>query len=123
MKKQTIQNGINRVIQNIRNFSLTFELKDQVNKLSYERDISTDELYKLKKEYDLIKKRNQGFKKIQKGLLNADSENSTEKALKDEINRLIKIIDSQAETIEKKPFLTNKISILKKPKSVKSLLI
>ncbi|PIZ64318.1 hypothetical protein COY14_04845 [Candidatus Roizmanbacteria bacterium CG_4_10_14_0_2_um_filter_36_9] len=120
MKKQTIQNGINRVIQNIRNFSLTFELKDQVNKLSYERDISTDELYKLKKEYDLIKKRNQGFKKIQKGLLNADSENSTEKALKDEINRLIKIIDSQAETIEKKPFLTNKISILKKPKRAKS---
>jgi len=120
MKKQTIQNGINRVIQNIRNFSLTFELKDQVNKLAYERDISTNELYKLKKEYDLIKKRNQGFKKIQKGLLNADSENSTEKALKDEINRLIKIIDSQAETIEKKPFLTNKISVLKKPKRAKS---
>jgi len=120
MKKQTIKNKINTVIQNIRNFSLTFELKDQVNKLAYERDISTDELYKLKKEYDLIKKRNQGFKKIQKGLLNADSENSTEKALKDEINRLIKIIDSQAEIIEKKPFLTNKISELKKPKRAKS---
>ena len=120
MKKQTIKNKINTVIQNIRNFILTFELKDQVNKLAYERDISTDELYKLKKEYDLIKKRNQGFKKIQKGLLNADSENSTEKALKDEINRLIKIIDSQAEIIEKKPFLTNKISELKKPKRAKS---
>jgi len=120
MKKQTIKNKINTVIQNIRNFSLTFELKDQVNKLAYERDISTDELYKLKKEYDLIKKRNQGFKKIQNNLLNADSENSTEKALKDEINRLIKIIDSQAEIIEKKPFLTNKISVLKKPKRAKS---
>ena len=120
MKKQTIKNKINTVIQNIRNFILTFELKDQVNKLAYERDISTDELYKLKKEYDLIKKRNQGFKKIQKSLLNADSENSTEKALKDEINRLIKIIDSQAEIIEKKPFLTNKISELKKPKRAKS---
>jgi len=120
MKKQTIKNKINTVIQNIRNFILTFELKDQVNKLAYERDISTDELYKLKKEYDLVKKRNQGFKKIQKSLLNADSENSTEKALKDEINRLIKIIDSQAEIIEKKPFLTNKISVLKKPKRAKS---
>ena len=120
MKKQTIKNKINTVIQNIRNFILTFELKDQVNKLAYERDISTDELYKLKKEYDLVKKRNQGFKKIQKSLLNADSENSTEKALKDEINRLIKIIDSQAEIIEKKPFLTNKISELKKPKRAKS---
>ncbi len=106
---------MNTLLQNIRNFSLTFTLKDQVDGLSHERDIFTEELVSLKKEADLLRTRNEGLKKLEQRVLKAGS-SPTEEALVAEIKRLMQVVTSQAETIKKQPFTTNTVSELVKPK-------
>lgn len=108
-------------LENIRNFSLTYTLNDQVNSLMYERDQQLDKLMKIKQEYDQVFEKNKKLKELEKLVL-SDSSNSDEltKALKQEIIRLHKIIDEQAEKIHEKPFISSKLHEIKQPEFVRS---
>lgn len=117
IKKSTLT-----TIQNIKNFSLTFVLSDQVNNLLYERDLQVDELVKLKRENELLKKKSLGLENLEKQLLNIadNSPDSTTNAFKSEIKRLMNVIDSQSEIIENKPFVSSQIASLQEPELVRS---
>ncbi len=119
MIKHSVKNTMHTLLQNIRNFSLTFTLKDQVDTLSHERDVFTEELIAIKKETDVLRARNEGLKKLEESAL-GDSQSATEQALKDEVKRLMKVVSSQAETIEKQPFLTHTVAEVVKPTRAKS---
>lgn len=116
-----IKNFLSISLQNIRNFSLTYTLNDQVNNLMYERDQQLDELMKIKQEYDQVFKKNKKLQELEKLVL-SDSSNSDEltKALKQEIIRLHKIIDEQAEKIHEKPFISSKLHEIKQPEFIRS---
>lgn len=121
--KQKIQNVIQETIENIQNFNLTFLLRDQVSELRYNSEKQEDELLKLKREYKHLKTRLEGIKKIEKQFFNGESKlpkDAVTKALKEEIKRLMNIIDKQAEAIEKTPFISNEITSVKKPRRVES---
>src|SRR3989344_2694282 len=119
MTKHSIKTSMRTLLQNIRNYSLTFTLKDQVDSLSHERDVYTEELIAVKKEADLLKTRNEGLKKLEEQVLHS-AQSTTEKALKEEIKRLMEVVSSQAETIEKQPFLDHTVAKITKPTQAKS---
>ncbi|QQS43859.1 ATP-binding protein [Candidatus Roizmanbacteria bacterium] len=121
--KQKIQNAIQETIESIQNFNLTFQLRDQVSDLRYSSEKQEDELRKLKREYKHLKTRLEGIKKIEKQFFNGESKlpkDAATQALKEEVKRLMKIIDKQAEVIRKTPFISNEITSVKKPRRVES---
>lgn len=120
MKKQPIHKELS---EQIHHFRLTGVLQDQVNSLEYERDTQTYDLIKLKREYDLIKKRNSGLEKIERHFFNGESKvpkNAVTKALKQEIRRLMDIVTTQEQIIQKEPFMTSSIPYIRRPRLVKS---
>ena len=120
MKKQPIHKELS---EQIHHFKLTGTLQDQVNSLEYERDTQTYDLVKLKREHDLIKKRNEGLLKIEKHFFNGESKvpkNAVTKALKQEIRRLMDIVTTQEQIIQKEPFMTSSIPYIRRPRLVKS---
>lgn len=120
MQKQPIHKEI---AEQINHFKLTRVLEDQVNNLEYERDTQVYDLVQLKREYDLIKKKNEGLLKIEKHFFNGESKvpkNAVTGALKAEIRRLMDIIESQEQIIKKEPFITSSIPYIRKPRLVKS---
>jgi type IV secretory pathway VirB4 component len=130
VKKKPVQKVIRRqvrkyivkeIIENVDNLRLTSTVADHLNDLEYEKENQTYELLKLKREYELIKKRNSGLQKIEEHFFNGKSKvpyNSATRVLKQEIKRLMGIVTSQAEIIQKQPM--NGISSLQKPRLVKS---
>ncbi len=120
MKKQQIHKEI---AEQIHHFRLTGTLRDQVSGLEYERDTQTYDLIKLKREYDLIKKRNSGLETIEKHFFNGESKvpkNAVTKALKAEIRRLMDIVTTQEQIIQKEPFMSSSIPYIRRPRLVKS---
>lgn len=109
--------------ENINHFKMTGVLKEQLLTLEHKKDSQTFELLKLKREYELIKKRNEGLQKIEKHFFNGESKipnNAITNALKQEINRLMDIVTTQEEIIKKEPFITSTIPFIQKPTIIKS---
>lgn len=119
---QQLKSSIAVTVQNIKNFSLTYTLNDQVNRLLYERDLQAEELLKLKRESDLLRAKNENIEKLEKQLLTAesDADDSVVEVLKAEIKRLMDVIEAQAEVIQNKPFVSSELVHLKEPEFVRS---
>lgn len=124
LNKKVMKKPIHKeVAESIHHFRLSATLHDQVQGLEYERDTQTYELIKLKRMYDLIKRRNEGLLKIEKHFFNGESKvpkNAVTKALKQEIRRLMDIITTQEQIIQKEPFVTSSIPYIRHPRLVKS---
>jgi len=122
MKKYLIQT-FNQTVQNFQNFNLTFYLRDQLSELRYSNEKQESELTQLKREYTHLQKRLKGITKIEKEFFNGESrlpKDASTRLLKEEIQRLMKIIDTQSELIEKSYFLTNKTLLSNKPRRIES---
>lgn len=119
---QKLKSSIAVTVQNIKNFSLTYTLNDQVNRLLYERDLQAEELLKLKRESDLLRAKNENIEKLEKQLLSIypDVDDSMVEVLKAEIKRLMDVIEAQAEVIQNKPFVSSELVHLKEPEFVRS---
>lgn len=119
---QKLKSSISVTVQNIKNFSLTYTLNDQVNRLLYERDLQAEELLKLKRESDLLRAKNENIEKLEKQLLSIypDVEDSVVEVFKAEIKRLMDVIEAQAEVIQNKPFVSSELVHLKEPEFVRS---
>ncbi len=119
---QKLKSSIAVTVQNIKNFSLTYTLNDQVNRLLYERDLQAEELLKLKRESDLLRAKNENIEKLEKQLLSIypDVDDSVVEVLKAEIKRLMDVIEAQAEVIQNKPFVSSELVHLKEPEFVRS---
>jgi conjugal transfer ATP-binding protein TraC len=119
---QKLKSSIAVTVQNIKNFSLTYTLNDQVNTLLYERDLQAEELQKLKRESDLLRAKNENIEKLEKQLLSIypDVDDSVVEVLKAEIKRLMDVIETQAEVIQNKPFVSSELVHLKEPEFVRS---
>ncbi|MFA6518610.1 MAG: ATP-binding protein [Candidatus Shapirobacteria bacterium] len=121
MKTNLIKKFHKRVIRTyryIRNFSLTQKLKEQITDLSYDKNIEIEELAKLKQEYNLIKRKNEGLLIAEKEFFNGQSDipkNATAEALKEEVKRLMEIVAGQEEIIKKDNFLSSDISNIRRP--------
>ncbi len=109
---------IKSIYTNIRNFSVSRKLQIKLNDLSIEKEKQTFELDKLKREYELIKRKNEGLKLIEKKFFEKNSSQSNDQltfALKEEIDRLMKLVNSQQESLEGEPFASTEIPFIRKP--------
>jgi len=121
IKRQVRKYIVKEIIETVDNLRFTSTIADHLNNLEYEKENQTYELLKLKREADLLKKRNSGILKIEEHFFNGKSKvpyNAATKALKQEIKRLMDIVTTQSEIIQEKPM--NGISSLQKPRLVKS---
>ncbi len=121
--KQGVQNEAKRIYTNMRNFSLSRILQTRVEDLSYETEQHTFELNKLKREYDLISKKNEGLQRIEQHFFNGEpqlAQNALTMTLREEIRRLMDIVTAQQESIEKSPFMSSEIPTLRRPHFVGS---
>lgn len=109
-----------KITQNIKNFNLGRTLSDQVNVLTYERDNQVDELIILKREYEIVKKKNSELQNLEKQFAKSTDVTEQSKILVVEIDRLKSIINSQSELINEKPIFSCKISNIKEPSLIKS---
>lgn len=118
--KQSIQQTLQEFKENIQNFNLTFYLKDDVSQLRYQREKEEYQLEKLKREQKHVQKKLAGLESTLSDFKSTADPDTTVLSLKNEILRLQKIIDQQAEVIEEKPFITGKVLDHQKPRKVES---
>ncbi len=114
-----IQQEYKHLSKNIRNFRLSKTIREELENARFEKESELFELDKLKKEFVLIQKRNQGFKQAEKRLLNGEaklSHSKTTDLLKEEIKRLMQIVTLQEEIIAKESLDTSSVVNLTKPR-------
>src|SRR5688572_28672118 len=63
IKKQVRRFVVSEMIEVVNNLRLTGNIVDNLNDLEYQKENQTYELLKLKREYELLKKRNSGLLK------------------------------------------------------------
>ena len=98
-------------------FSLSRKIQTNLEMLQKEEDETMFEVKKLKREYELYKTKNKGIKEIEARFGNQKEHTKDEitQALSAEIQRLMNVVVSQQEIIQKTPFLTSEISQIRKP--------
>lgn len=107
----------------IRNFSLSRSLQDDVERLTREKERHVYELGKTSRKNKLLERKNKGMVEIENKFLNGETRFHQDKltlALREEIKRLNGIVSSQQEVIEKDPFTTHDLHLLREPKLVTS---
>lgn len=127
MTLQTIPNTIKRTVQgiynDIRTFSLSQKLQNELDHLSYEKGKREYELKKLKRMHNLYQTKNKGIQSIEEHFFNGEPklhQSELTLALRDEIKRLTKVIETQQELIEQKPIAHSVLPFIHKPTLVKS---
>lgn len=127
MTLQTIPNTIKRTVQgmynDIRTFSLSQKLQNELDHLSYEKGKREYELKKLKRIHNLYQTKNKGIQSIEEHFFNGEPklhQSELTLALRDEIKRLTKVIETQQELIEQKPIAHSVLPFIHKPTLVKS---
>lgn len=127
MKLQAIPNTIKRtalnVINDIRTFSLTEQLQNNLEHVAYEKSKQDYELKKLKRAYSLYQTKSKGIQAIEEHFFNGEPklhQSELTLALRNEIKRLMKIIETQQELIEKSPFVHSELLLIHKPSLVKT---
>jgi DNA replication protein DnaC len=90
-------------LQNIRNFSLSYTLKDKVYRLEHEINELSKNLEKLEKRKRIVELKNENLTKIESYLKNTKNINQSdlEEFLKEELTRLHKILEDHMGSIEK----------------------
>ncbi len=119
----TIRKEARSLFNNIATFRLSRYLEEQLELISHEKEKQDYELMKLKREYELYRTKNRGLKRIEKHFFNGELKhhaNDLTIALKEEIKRLMDIIITQEETIQKRAFLKSEIPFIRKPTLIKS---
>lgn len=117
--KQTIIQNIKGAIQNMRTFNLTHALQEELEDMQEIKRRQRDSLADVKRQYLLYKAKNSGLRAITERSTNLVKDDLT-KALLDEIQRLMAIVDTQSELLEKESFLDNQIPKIHKPVFTKS---
>ncbi len=127
MTLQTIPNTIKRTAQgiynDIRTFSLSQKLQNELDHLSYEKGKREYELKKIKRIHNLYQTKNKGIQSIEEHFFNGEPklhQSELTLALRDEIKRLTKVIETQQELIEQKPIAHSVLPFIHKPTLVKS---
>ncbi len=112
--------GFNKNIFHIR---MSQRLQERVELLRDQTKKQTFDLKKIKREYDLYAMKSSGLQEIEKQFFNGESKlpyTVATTALKYEIKRLMQVIATQQELIEKTPFITSSIPQLRKPTLLRS---
>lgn len=121
--KNTIQKGYDSIHKGIFNFRLAQRLQERVELLRDQTEKQNHELIRTKREYVLLHTKNNGLQKIEKKFFNGGSKlphTEATSVLKDEIKRLLSVVETQQELIEKTPFITSSIAKLRVPTLIKS---
>lgn len=118
-----ITRGILGVYKNVLRFSLSRKIKNNLENLEEVERKQIYELNKLKQEYELISTRNTGLQDIEKHFFNGEAklhQDNLTLALRAEIKRLMGVITTQSEIINKTPYITSDIPYIRKPELIKS---
>ncbi len=127
MKLQNIPNTIKRtalnVYNDIRTFSLSQKIQNHLEHVAYEKTKQDYELKKLKRAYSLYQTKSKGIQAIEEHFFNGEPklhQNELTLALRNEIKRLMKIVETQQELIEKSPFVHSELPLIHEPSFVKT---
>jgi len=115
---ETIKRTALNVYHDISTFSLSRKLQNHLEQLSYEKSKQEYELKKLRREYSLYKTKSKGILDIEEHFFNGEPklhQNNLTLALRDEIKRLTKVIETQQELIEKNPFINSQLPLIHRP--------
>ena len=118
LKKQLIKTH-----KDVVRFNLSRNIQTHLEALQKNENETMFEVKKLKREYELYKTKNKGIKDIEARFLNKKkkfSDGMITEALSDEIKRLMTVIATQQEIIQKTPFLSSDISQIRKPELITS---
>jgi len=118
-----IKKRLIRTYMDILRFSLSRKIKTHLEALEKTENETMFEVKKLKREYELYKIKNNGIKEIEARFLNNKKkfpDGLIVKALSDEIKRLMTVIATQQEIIQKTPFISSNISQIRRPELVTS---
>ncbi len=118
-----ITNKIQGAYKSVLQFSLSRRIKENLYGLEEAKNRKTYELAQLKQEYELINNKNAGLKDIEKHFFNGEAKlhkDNLTLALRAEIRRLMSVITTQSEIINKAPFATSDIPYIRKPDFIKS---
>ncbi len=121
--KLGITKGILGAYKKVLRFSLSRRIKDNLKMLEETERIQTFELNKLKREYELTKTKNTGLQDIEKHFFNGEvklHQDNLTLALREEIKRLMGVITTQSEVINKTPYATSDIPYMRKPELIKN---
>ena len=119
----TIKKAAQQIYRDITHFSMSEKLQNRFEHISHETVTQQEELAKLKREYELYSLKNKGIQDIEKHFFNGEPklhQNDLTMALREEIKRLMKIIETQQEVIERSPFLQSGLSVLQKPREIRT---
>lgn len=121
--KKTVQETAHNVYEIVTALRMSQTLQEHIENLSHEKDKNTYELNKLTREYELYALKNKGLQDIEKHFFNGEPklhQHELTLALREEIKRLMNVIETQQELIEKTPFLTSELIHTHKPILIKS---
>ncbi len=121
VKTKHLRKGlINGIQTKILQFRLGEALQKRVDHLTDLDDQLSSETRKLKRQHDLYETNLGNLKEFEGKLfdknLNGQADKVTSSILKDEVQRLMEVVRTQQEIIDKSPFATSEISELSKPK-------
>ena len=122
MKIKTLPSKIKGMLKNLYNsiktFNLNQKLQGEMENLLHQKDRQDKELKKLRRQYSIYKTKNKGLTTLEKEFFTKEStaKDNVTSALKNEIERLMKVIEKQQELIEQTPFLHNKFPQIKNQK-------
>ena len=120
---QPLQKQLIKTHKDVLRFSLSRKIQTHLEALQKDENETVFEVEKLKREYELYKTKNKGIKEIEARFLNNKnkfSDGVITEALADEIKRLMTVIATQQEIIQKTPFLSSDISQIRKPELITS---
>lgn len=117
-----IKKRLIKTYKDILRFSLSRKIQTHLETLQKSENETMFEVKKLKREYEVYKTKNKGMKEIEARLLNNKdlSDGVVTKALSDEIKRLMTVVATQQEIIQKTPFLSSEIPHIRKPAFITS---
>jgi len=98
-------------------------LQDNLELITSEKSKQEYELKKLKREYAFYKTKSKGILTIEEHFFNGEPklhQSGLTLALRDEIKRLMEIIETQQELIEQTPFIHSELPLIHKPTLIKT---
>ena len=112
-----IQKRMRKAQKSVSRFNLSRKIQTHLEALQKSEVEIMFEVKRLKREYELLKTKNKGLKDIEKRF--GDNPNGLNRdltqALAEEVKRLMSVIVTQQQTIEKTPFVSREVSQIRKP--------
>lgn len=121
--RRSIRKEAKYLKNNINSLKTGKRLAEHIENLAGEKKKQEFELKKAKRTYDYYNLRNKGLIDVESRFLSSQSrmpKNGLTASLRDEIHRLMTVIEAQRETIEKTPFINGELLHMRVPTLVKS---